>query len=89
MQSTDKRHPTYEDTDKMEFGKYAGEPLADVPVFYLRWCWENILESFHKRVVREEEFNQLSKYGQQRCKLANYIWNNQDALKLEDKDWIL
>ena len=30
---------TLQDTDKMPFGKYKGEPMQDVPASYLHWLW--------------------------------------------------
>ena len=30
---------TLNDTDKMPFGKYKGQPMQDVPASYLHWLW--------------------------------------------------
>lgn len=36
----EKRKPAYGDDDKMPFGKYKGERMADVPASYLHWLWQ-------------------------------------------------
>jgi uncharacterized protein (DUF3820 family) len=35
------KEPTYQDDDKMPFGKYKGILLQDVPAEYLHWWWTN------------------------------------------------
>ena len=32
---------TLQDTNKMPFCKYKGEPMQDVPASYLHWLWSN------------------------------------------------
>jgi len=32
---------TLEDTDKMPFGKFKGQPMSDVDARYLHWLWTN------------------------------------------------
>lgn len=29
------------DTDPMPFGKYKGQPMQEVPAYYLHWLWTN------------------------------------------------
>lgn len=41
MLKQNKKHPTYEDTDTIKWGRYSGEPLSDVPASYFQWIWEN------------------------------------------------
>lgn len=36
------KKPSYNDKDKMPFGKHKGELLQDVPVSYLHWIYHNI-----------------------------------------------
>lgn len=39
---------TLEDDDIMWFGKYNGQPLADIDAGYLIWLWNNGLKNSHQ-----------------------------------------
>ena len=36
---SNKREPAYTDDDRITFGKWKGERLADIPASYLHWLW--------------------------------------------------
>lgn len=36
-----RKEPTYEDDDLLDFGKYKNEMLQDVPSSYLHWWYHN------------------------------------------------
>lgn len=82
MNTNLKRTPTFEDTDKIWFGRHQGEPLSDVPAHYFRWLWHDADYKTYSGV----EFNLNSQpptalYN--KVKLANYIWNSQSAIAQE------
>ena len=37
------------DTDKMPFGKYKGEPMQDVPASYLHYIWTELGVKYDKQ----------------------------------------
>jgi len=79
MRMEDKRQPAFEDTDLMIFGKYKGEPLQDVPASYFKWLWdETDIKQFSGQKPHIQVLGKI--------KLANYIFNSMDAIKLELKD---
>ena len=39
------------DTDPMPFGKHKGEPMQDVPAYYLHYLWQNGLKDDKKSSV--------------------------------------
>jgi hypothetical protein len=73
MRNDQKKYPAYTDTDTMIFGKHRGEPLSDIPASYFRWLWT---EGGIKDYLG-------SKSNSNNTRLANYIWNSQDALAQE------
>lgn len=60
------------DTSPMPFGKHRGIPMQDVPVSYLHYLWTNGMFNDHR--------------GQNQ--VADYIFENLNALKLQNKDLI-
>lgn len=83
MTKQDKRSPAFEDTDKMPFGKYKGEPLADIPASYLQWMREALVESGFHINPKPEIFAKEPQWKKEKYMLYNYIWNSQDALQME------
>lgn len=77
MTTQEKRYPAFTDTDKMTFGKYRNEPLSDVPASYFKWLWDEGLKDYSGRTPPTQQ------YIVEKIKLANYIWNNQDAISQE------
>ncbi len=47
------------DTSRMEFGKYKGQKLANVPDYWLKWFWGENVTTFTfesgKRLMRTEK----------------------------------
>lgn len=81
MQTNQKREPAFTDTDLMPFGKYKDEPLQDVPAKYLVWLWNELRADGYckQRELRPTD----PPWVAAKQKLANYIWNSQDALAQE------
>lgn len=76
----DKRKPAFTDTDKMPFGEHKGKAMQDVPPKYLVWFWGELCkEGFNKASVGPI----LPEHISSKVKLANYIWNSQDAIAME------
>lgn len=83
MNTAFKRSPAFADTDLMPFGKHKGEPLQDVPARYLAWLYGELRnEGFNKPMNREEAAG-IPHYIMDKIKLANYIYNAQDAIAQE------
>lgn len=80
MQSNHKRQPALNDTDPMPFGKHKGEPMQDVPARYLQWLWNDGMKDFSRNIKPEDKFPE---WTVDKTKLANYIWNSQDAIAQE------
>ena len=83
MTKQEHRTPTFEDTDKMPFGKYKGQPLQDIPATYLRWLRDTISKEGFNINPTPEIFAKESQWNQDKYKLYNYIFNCQDALQME------
>lgn len=87
MIKQNKREPALTDTDRMPFGKYKGEPLSDVPASYLSWLWnQDGFGKAHSRNLSEEDQKKYPIWIFEKIKLANYIWNSQDAIAQEIGD---
>lgn len=87
MRLENKRSPAFTDLDRMPFGKYEGEPLQDVPASYLVWLWEEIKEksgNYNHLFPNENTPKNITDY----IKIANYIWNSQDAITEETGETI-
>lgn len=82
MQIKHKREPAFTDTDLMTFGKYKDKPLQDIPASYVRWLWQETIIHTLSRNLSPAEQN-IEKHILDSTKLANYIWNSQDAIALE------
>lgn len=87
MTTSDKRQPAYTDTDLMPFGKHKGDLLQDVPARYLAWLWGELkADGYHRARQPHEIHAGLPVKVQVKIKLANYIWNSQDAIAQETGD---
>jgi hypothetical protein len=82
MFTENKRYPAFTDTDIMEFGKFKGESLQDVPPKYLAWLWSDGIKDYSKNFT-EHELELTNPVLFTKIKLANYIWNSQDAIAQE------
>lgn len=65
-----------EDDDIMTFGKYKGQPLADIKASYWIWLWNNGLKN---------NCDEQSQSGQ----LARYIYRQSHNLQKECPDKIM
>ena len=59
------------DTDKMPFGKYRGEPMQDVPASYLHWLWSNGKE--HDNLCQVADYIRRNKTALEQ-EYTNGIW---------------
>jgi len=59
------------DTDKMPFGKYKGEPMQDVPASYLHWLWSNGKE--HDKLCQVADYIRRNKTALEQ-EYTNGIW---------------
>jgi hypothetical protein len=84
-----KRYPAFNDQHKIWFGRYNEEWLKDVPAGYLLW-WkgenEDKLEDFSKVVAADnKKIEQFPLRLQGEIKLYNYIYNCQEAFRIESR----
>lgn len=87
MTKQDKRYPAFEDTDLMPYGQYGNlRKMEDVPPKYLLWMKDKLAQDGFDIMPKEELFNKLPKWKQDRYKLYNYIFNCKDALEMEVGD---
>lgn len=80
MFTQQKRSPAFTDTDKMIFGKYKGEPLADLPASYLAWL-KDTLEGDGYDKAKAEKITQG--FILDKLRLYNYIFNSWEAIQME------
>ena len=69
-----KIYPAFNDDDLMQFGKYIGERLSDVPASYFSWLYNQSDDPLVEYVGLGTS---------QSCKLANYIYNSRNAINSE------
>jgi hypothetical protein len=83
MRTEDKKYPALEDTDLMTFGKHKGEPLSDVPAYYIRWLWqETDLKNYVGKPIPDFKLVTAGMIAE-KIKLANYVWNSKEAIEQE------
>ena len=82
MTTQDRRQPAFADTDLMPFGKHRNESLGDVPARYLAWLWAELCKDGYNRATGSG-LRGSTTHIIEKLKLANYIWNSQDAIALE------
>ena len=80
MMTEDKKFSAFTDLDLMFFGRFKGTVLQDVSANYLMW-WYN--EANGRQYVGKQVDATTSLYLKDLIKLANYIHNSMDVLKME------
>lgn len=81
------------DTDPMPFGKFAGQPMQDVPASYLHWLWHQeprnpyaVFSSFGlHRATTEKHIPTVSNNT---LAVRDYIKRNLSDLQLETQDLV-
>jgi hypothetical protein len=63
----------------MPFGQHKGMLLQDCPARYLTFLWRDGLHEFSSQLINENAPPVILR----KQKLANYIWNSQDAIAKE------
>lgn len=83
-----KRYPAFRDIDTLWFGKYDNHTLSSIPSHYLIW-WKDNNEHFEwlsKDISSDvSKLEGLPEYMQRNIKLYNYIYNCQEAFRLENR----
>jgi hypothetical protein len=85
--------PVLTGTDPMSFGKYAGQPMQDVPATYLHWLWHsettNPAAMFRSSgLYRDTAAKYIPTVSEKSLAVREYIKRSMSGLQQETPDLI-